>query len=179
MKSKALITILILSIIISSCTPKVYFTSEIRERVEGANISLKDLQYYNDVKLTLKRELESGKTQVESGEVKLENGKYIHYIILKPKTPGVCKHIYSNQLSIAFEQGPNKILDFGKPKGGYDFSPYQIYANEWNNNVGMIMYEGKEYYIQPNGSHAKLMIKKSALNKIDIEKRKMKGVRLE
>jgi hypothetical protein len=178
MKSARIIAFVLIAGLLSSCATKVYFTEDIRNRIESAGISLKQIQYYNNIQVTLKRELTSGKTKVESGKVKLEDGRYIHYIFLNPLTPGVCKNINDNKLSIAFEEGNNKTLNFGKPKDGNGSSPYQIYAIEWNDNVGKINYEGETYYIQPRGSNAKLMIKKSVLNKLDIEKRRMKGVRL-
>ena len=178
MNSIRILTIVCATFILSGCATKVYFTDEIRKRIEGSGISLKQIQYYNNMQVTLKRELTSGKTNVESGKVKLEDGRYIHYIYLKPNTPGVCKTIYDNKLSIAFEEGSNKTLAFGKGKDEKSNTPYQIFAIEWKNNVGKVNYEGNTFYIQPGGGQAKLMIKKSVLNKIDIEKRKMKGVRL-
>lgn len=166
-------------LVISGCAPKVYFTTDLRKKIENANISLKDIQYYCDRKLTLKRELESGKTQVQTGKVKFESGKYIHYIILNPNTPGVSKEIFSEKLKTQLENGQNRTLTFGKPKNGDDNVPYRIFAKEWKNGIGEINYDNYTYYIQYVGSEAKLQIKKSVLNKIDIDKRKMKGIRIE
>jgi hypothetical protein len=179
MKRFNILLALMILLIVSSCAPKVYFTTDLREKIEKANISLKDIQYYSDRKVILKRELESGKTQVQTGKVKFENGKYIHYIILKPNTPGVCKEIFTNKLTTQFENGQNRTLNFGKPKDGKDTDAYQIYANKWKINIGEIYYDGYTYYIQYPGSYSRLQIKKSVLNKINIEKRKMKGIRIE
>lgn len=175
---KHFITQLIFLLLVSGCAPKVYFTNDIRSRIENANIPLTELQYYNDRKVTLKRQLTSGTTEVKSGKVKLENGMYIHYIFLNPKTPGICKQIYDNKLGIAFESGSRNILAFGQSEEGSS-DPYQIFAIEWVNGIGRINYEGKDYYIQPEGGNAKLMIRKSVLNKIDVDKRRMKGLKID
>jgi hypothetical protein len=153
----------------------------IRQRIENANLSIKEIQFYNDQKVTLRRELESGKTQVESGKVKLENGKYIHYIYLQQYTPGICKEISPNALDLSFEKGSGRILTFGTPEVMFGPSerPYQLQAIEWKDGIGKILYDNDYYYIQPRGSEAKLKIKKSVLNKIKVEKRTMKGLRIE
>ena len=179
MKKINLLFTLTIFLIVTSCAPKVYFTTDLRKKIENANISLKDIQYYSDRRVTLKRELESGNTQVQTGKVRFENGKYIHYIILKPNTPGVCKNIYRNKLDTQFENGQNRVLSFGISEDDDNNEPYQIFASKWENNIGEIKYDSYTYYIQSHGSRAKLQIKKSVLNKIDIEKRKMKGIRIQ
>jgi hypothetical protein len=124
--------------------------------------------------VTLQRELESGDTKVESGKVKLESGKYIHIIYLQPYTPGICKEILSNALVISFEQGAGRNLNFGTNGSGF----YQILATEWENSLGKVFYDNNYYYIQSKGSNVKLKVQKSVLNKIDIEKRTMKGIHI-
>jgi len=179
MKAKVLGIFFLVCFLFTCCTPKVYFTKDIRNRIESANISLNNIQYYNDRKVILRRELESGYTKVQSGKVKLENGRYINYIILGSKTPGICTNSFTDKLNIAFESGQGTSLTFGLSPETGNFSRYQIFALQWTGQIGKIEYDGETYYIQQKGSGAQLMIKKKVLNKIDVEKRRMKGVRIE
>jgi hypothetical protein len=50
-----------------------------------------------------------------------------------------------------------------------------LYADNWGRESGEITYDGKKYYILSGGSEARLMIKKSALTTLTVEKREMKG----
>lgn len=171
---------LVLILIVSSCTPKVYFNPDLRQKLESANVPLTKIQYYCDKTVVLKRELAEGNTTVETGKVVFENGKYIHYIVLEPKTPGVCKSVDSNKIVTQFELGNNRYLTFGINAGNLNkYAPYQIQAVEWNNNGGKINYDGQIYFIQTSSKEAKLQVKKSALNKSKVKTRKMKGVKVE
>lgn len=164
-----------------SCgSSKSYFTTDVRNRVEKMNVSLDKLQYYVDRDVELRRELESGDASVSSGQVKFENGKYVHIILLKKNTPGVCvKSSGTGWISVSFEDGEGKKINFGKPKDGSDYAAYQIYADKWNKSYGEITYDGKTYYIQPSGSNAVLMIRKSVVDRLEVEKRVMKGRKIE
>ena len=112
---KSIKTILIhLTLTITSCSvPKSYFTVGIRTKVESKSIPINKLQFYVDRDVELRRELSSGDMKVSSGKVKFENGKYIHIILLKKYTPGICTNYYDNAVDISFELGDGKNLTFG------------------------------------------------------------------
>jgi len=178
--------IFILSIALASCAgPKSYFTIGIRSKIENKSIPLSQLQFYVDRDVELRRELSTGDAKVNSGKIKFENGKYIHIILLKKFTPGVCTQTYPNSLDVSFELGDGKNLTFGVPNQASSDYIYQIFALEWIKNnrslgeMGRITYDNKTYYIQPNGTSAKLMIKKSVVDKLEISKRVMKGRKVE
>ena len=168
----------------SSCaTPKSYFTVDVRNKVENKAIQVDKLQYYVDRDVELRRELTSGEAKVISGKVRFENGKYIHIIRLKKYTAGVCTHIYKNSLDISFEMGDGKKLTFGVNDNAPSNAVYQIYAESWIDQtsyrrVGRITYDGHVYFIQPWGSDARLMINKSVVDKMQVDKRTMKGRKL-
>jgi hypothetical protein len=144
------------------------------------NVSPDKLQYYVDRDVELRRVLESGDATVTSGKVKFENGKYVHIILLKKNTPGVCvSSKESSWMSISFEEGDGKNINFGIPRDGNEYAGYTIYAQKWNNNYGEITYDGKTYYIQPSGSLAVLLIKKSVVDRMEVDKRVMKGRKIE
>ncbi|MBL7812530.1 MAG: hypothetical protein JNL57_09935 [Bacteroidetes bacterium] len=172
----------LLIIIISSCgVKKSYLTGDIRTTIESGGVNLMAIQYYVDRDVELRRELSSGETKVAGGKVKFENGKYIHIIRLKKYTPGVCTKAYPGSLQISFEADDGKYLTFGiESSGGGTSKIYQLYAQEWvksgiNIGTGKINYDKQTYYVQPSGTDAKIMIKKSIAMKKKVKKRTMKG----
>ena len=173
---KQLYLIILPAIIFTSCSSsKTYFTPDIRRRVEANSVSLTKIQYYADRNIVLKRELEKGETKVISGTVKFENGHNTNIIKLKKGTPGVCTYVGPNKVSISFEMGDGKYLNFGKTRNGTADEPYRILADDWVNDYGVITYEGKQYHIEPAGTEASIKIKTKWLKTTKVEKREMKG----
>lgn len=178
MKTSKLLSALLL-LFLCSCAPMSYFTEGIRNKVEARNIEVDKLQFYIDRDVELRREVTSGNAKVTSGKVKFENGKFINIIILKEGTRGVCTKINDKELEIAFEVGENKSLVFGSSNDKDLSAIYHIYAQEWvKGRTGKITYDNESYYIQPEGARAQLMIQKSAVDKLEVKTRKMKGVKI-
>jgi len=165
-----------LLVIGTSCgTSKTYFTTEIRNKVENNGVSLTKIQYFIDRDVELRREMLQGEAKVTSGKVKIVDGKHVNIITLKRNTPGICTGTFPDKLLISFEMGDKKYLTFGKSRNAGVSDPYVILANQWENDLGEVFYDGKRYYIQPNGTSAGILIKAKLLNKSDVEKREMKG----
>jgi hypothetical protein len=164
---------------IASCgTPKTYFTSSVRSNIEASDIPVTKLQFYVDRDVELRREVSSANAKVSAGVVKFENGKYVNIVTLKKNTPGVCTKSYGDKIDVAFEVGDGRYLTFGKLKKD-GRAPYTLYADNWGKSYGEIKYDNLTYYILPGGSEARLMIKKNALNTFKIDKREMKGRKVE
>jgi hypothetical protein len=164
---------------LASCgTPKTYFTSSVRSNIESSNIPVSKLQFYVDRDVELRREVSSANAKVSAGVVKFENGKYVNIITLKKNTPGVCTRAYDDKMDVAFEVGDGRYLTFGKVRKD-SRAPYTLYADNWGKVYGEIKYDGLTYYILPGGSEARLMIKKNALNTLQVDKREMKGRKVE
>jgi hypothetical protein len=180
MRTKTLLPLIVVGILMTSCARKVHFNNQIRETLEAANIPLKSIQFYNDKKLVLRRELAQDETAVESGTVKYKNGKSIHFLILPAETPGVCKKVEDDKLTIVFDSGEGKELEFRNLQGESEKSQYQLFDEGWKvgKNKTKIIYGGKEYSIHQEKRHIKLLIKKGDYNKIKIQKTRMKGVKV-
>lgn len=164
---------------VSACsTPKTYFTPAVRSTIESNSIPVNKLQFYVDRDVELRREVASGTAAVTAGIIKFENGKYVNIITLKRNTPGVCTKVYEDKIDVSFEIGEGRFLTFGKLKRD-SRAPYTLYADNWGRELGEIRYDGKNYYILPSGAEARLMIKKNALNTLKVEKREMKGRKVE
>jgi hypothetical protein len=173
------ICIVIIGLSFSSCSRKISFNTEVRNRVAATNTSLTKLQYYVDRNVELKRVVSSGETKVSSGTIKVENGKSIQIIKLKRNTPGVCTAIAGDKLSISFEAEDSKSLIFVMPRTGNIKSSYvlQLASIDKNNNA-TVNYGGTVYQVSPNGIFAKLKVKKSVATKVNVKKSKMKGRKL-
>ncbi len=165
-----------LPLLLAACSsPKTYFTSSIRNRVENNRVPLEKIQFYADRDIVLRRDMETGETKVNAGVVKFENGHYVNIVTLPKNTPGVCTVVKNNIVGISFEAGDNKYLTFGKTKNAQPNDPYRILANDWVSDYGVINYDGKKYHIQPEGTEAAILIKTKMLKTYSLEERKMKG----
>ena len=164
---------------IASCSsPRTYFTSSVRSNIEANDIPVSKLQFYVDRDVELRREVSSANAKVAAGVVKFENGKYVNIITLKRNTPGVCSKIYDDKIDVSFEMGDGRYLTFGKLKRD-SRAPYTLYADNWGKTYGEIKYDNLTYYILPGGSEARLMIRKDAINTLKVDKREMKGRKVE
>ena len=174
MRNKILIALVIITALASCSSSKVYFSPNIRQKVENTGTPLSQLQYYIDRDVEISREILKGETKVTSGVVRFENGKDLNIITLKKNTPGVGTQALTDKVYISFEVGEGKYLTFGRTKNSNDYDPYRILANSWIGDFGSINYEGKKYFIH-SGTEASILIKTSELNKMEVNKRQMKG----
>jgi len=165
--------------LLACSSSKTYFTPQVRAKIEKAGVDLKQVQYYVDRNMELKREVSKEEAQLSKGKIKIENGKYINIITLQKNTPGICSGIYADKILVSFETGENKFLTFGKTKFAGALDPYKILAFEWGKNgEGMIRYEGNAYHIT-NGTEASVQISSKFIRRADkIEKRQMQGVKI-
>jgi hypothetical protein len=91
------------------------------------------------------------------------------------ETPGICTGSTGDKMMVNFEDGDGKALTFFKNSYG----KYQIHADEWvKTRYGKITYDGKTFFIQPEGNQTLLLVKKSQINKITREARTAKGVKV-
>ena len=178
----------LLFIVLPSCSTKSYFTKEIRDIVEANNNSLTKLQFYIDRDVELRRELSSGDIKVSSGKVKFENGKYIHIIFLKKYTPGICTKVSKNSIDVSFEAGEGKNLSF-ETISEFDTQSdetYKIVPDEPLNNrtsfaYFKIKYDGYIYMMKAGDTGdalPKLMINKSVIGNLKVERTRMKGQKI-
>lgn len=176
--------LLFLSIFFCSCSPKIYFTKEVRDFAETNKIPLTKVQFYVDRNVELRREVTSGDVKASSGKIVLENGKYVHIILLDTRTGGACIKVRDNRtLDIAFETGDNKFLTFNSPAVKFldkSDSKYELVIGDYNSNrdASEIKYEGYTYYVNRTDAMATLKVKKKSFSKLKVNERRMKGVKV-
>ncbi len=155
----------------------VPFTRDLKQRLERDNIDLRQVQFYVDQKLILSRNLGDQKLVVSSGVVKLENGKYINEVIVPAFTPGICDTTQSDKLMVSFEKG-NNDLAFG-PGSGYTINEYVLYGTEWKNGTAAVTFDSNKFRARcgtcSDIASVTLVVKKSAIDKIDRKSRTLKG----
>lgn len=168
---------LLIVTIVTACNKKVYFTSEVRNKIESKNIDLRKLQYFIDNDVIFKRELSSDTARVTAGNIIFQNGKYYQTITLLADTKGVCTAVYPNRLMLAFETGDNKNIKFSIPKSLGSYDVYQMVDEDADGNpTNVITYDGQVYSLIKKYNYLpRLMIRKRQIDKEDRNDRVMKG----
>ena len=164
------IYIILIAIVLTSCSDKVLFTLSVRNDLISKGVDLTKIQFYNDRLFTLERDLSNSKISITSGKVKQLNGKRINVIAFSQFTPGILISESNNRNEVAFESGEGRNLSFSlNTRDG----TYQLSA--FNNEV--IPYLGELYQITSKYD-VKLMISKSSLNSIKYERTRAKGIKV-
>jgi len=175
--------ILIAAFSLSSCSQKIYFTKETKEKLEAKGVDIKKIQFYNSEAIVLLREVKDEEIKVASGKVHFENGRNVEEIIIKRNTPGVFTEANVNDaMMVRFENGDNKILPFVSSK---DYSGkksifqlgYLDRVNSGGTRMAIVNYDDKKYSIV-YGSNAALLINKSVLTKEEHKTRIAEGVKV-
>ncbi|MBC8320900.1 MAG: hypothetical protein H8E34_09280 [Bacteroidetes bacterium] len=171
MKNIVLISFVLISLLISSCSSLIYFTEEIRDELYENDLDIEMVQFYNSDKIILKRNLSKAEMQIAKGTIRLENGQYFEEIIIPKKTKGVAVKLGAKYLKVAFEEGENRNLRFDINEN----SKYQISADSWYNNYGSIKYDTTVYYIVPGSNKIMLLVNKEYFSNFEKQIRIVKG----
>ncbi|MBU0487776.1 MAG: hypothetical protein KKA07_18025 [Bacteroidetes bacterium] len=171
---KKILFILPVFFLFNACVPylpeetKVPFTPDLRSKIESAQKDIKALQFFISQDVTLQREKGGSQVDVKNGKVEMSDGRHIESVVIKAYTPGICEEIGTDFLRVSFEEG--KSLKFGTTVGAKsDGNYYQIYALNWDNGYGEVTYGASNFWIRPGGGTARLLVSKSAINKITTE----------
>lgn len=170
--NKKYLIVIVLAIMLASCQNKIYFTYDLKKKLEEKELDVKKVQFYNSEKIVLTRSMPHNEAEVTKGELKFENGKFVEEIIINKNTPGVCKVDDGKILGISFEQG-DKILNFRKNRFN---EYYQIDVETQADLVSKILYDSSVYVLQPVGIDAKLMVRKNDRYIYQLQQRVAEGV---
>jgi hypothetical protein len=173
MKSIYTLTVL-LALGLISCTPElVPFTERVQQETGLSNNQLKKVQFYNSTPIVLYRELTRNTTEVVAGQIKMVDGRKIEEIVIAPNTPGVIVNTSDNRLGISFEEGSDRYLIFGENR--YRSGAYTVLARDWQDNVGLLRYDGKDYKISRQSAATMLLINMEKLRDLRVNSRTAKG----
>lgn len=167
-----IVSIILISLVFSSCSNKIYFTNEMRIKLNEHDLEINKVQFYNSDKITFRKVLPFDTAAIANGEIKFENGKMIDDIIIKKNTPGTCEFVEDGLLNMAFEAGENKYLIFKVSRNG---KYYELLVNQDENNYGELFYDNEKYIIQPGSEKARLLVKKNEDYILRVQQRVVKG----
>jgi hypothetical protein len=174
-KEKLFLGLFIITVI-SSCSPKIQFTQEIRQKYNLTSDELSKIQFYISDEVVLKTVTPSEvKKAVDDGKLIIKTSSTDDLVVFKAKTPGMVNEtvdLYT--LKVAFEDGVNKNLVFSSiqnRKGGYQIK-YLIDGGR--NKIG---YGNKDYFLY-DGYRAVLLFKKKSIKEVRQTENIVKGKRV-
>ncbi len=169
--------IFLLIVLFASC--KTYFTEDIRSQVNTHKINIKDIQFYTSRKIILSRltNTNSDSAKQDSGTINFVQELEFERIVIKRNTPGVCVNAYDSELEIKFEDKDSCSLKF--VINDDPLKTYVIGAQKWENNMGIVPYDGKTFFILPRSNNTRLKVKVKFLRKWKINSRVAKGVKIQ
>lgn len=161
--------------LLTSCSPRIPFTQQIRDQYQLSAAELKGIQFYLSDPVELKKgEVAEKKKSTEEGKLVVLSGKDIDVITFRAFTPGTVDQVVDAQtLRVAFEDGPEKSMVFSssKIKSGY----YYLSALDWENGLGKINYGGQTWLSSRGSDKAVLLFKMKSIRKLRVNEKVVKG----
>ncbi len=171
------IYVIIISTLFVSCSDKILFTQDIRQKLEAQKFDIKRIQFYNAKRFTIKRKVNTEELNITLGNIKTEGGINYEQIIIKKGTPAVCDSLNAFNLYVSYEKGKN-----------FHFSRYYnsllnpFYKLSTKQLIGLgpeeLIYDNKTYLLTGKSGNIYLKIKKENLKNLQIEKRFLKGIKV-
>jgi len=171
-----LVSIGVIVFLFTSCSNKIFFTNDMRIKLDEYDLEIGKVQFYNSNKIVLKRVLPYDSAGITNGAIRFENGKLVNTIIINKNTPGTCEFVEDGLLNMTFEDGDNKYLIF---KTGLNGKYYELWVNRDLQNFGQILYDNEKYLIQQGSEKAKLLVKKDQEYILRVQQRIVKGRKVE
>ncbi len=156
-------------LLLSSCARFAYFTKTNKESVDNSGMPVKNIQFYNDRRIQLRRVVSSEEAKLIGGKIRFINGEYISIAYMRRFTPGICEEAPDNKLIVKFEDGyfrtftfqcdqrdaftyfkvgPNKRPDLAKEKLLYSIVADKYEHLKGSRYAGIVKYENLEYTLR-------------------------------
>lgn len=171
-----IVSICVTVFLFASCSNKIFFTNDMRIKLDEYDLEIGKVQFYNSNKIVLKRLLPYDSAGITNGAIRFENGKLINTIIIKKNTPGTCAFVEDGLLNMTFEDGEDKYLIFKTDLNG---KYYELWVDRDFQNLGQIDYDNDKYMIQPGSEKARLLVKKDQDYIFRVQQRIAKGKKVE
>jgi hypothetical protein len=120
----------LLTLFVAGCGPRlVPFTHELRVQNNLTDRDLKNLQFYVSHRVALRREIESGGSQITSShKLLLVLGKTIEEVIVEEHTPGVAVSVSGGSIAVSFEPGASLLFAAAGEPGAPAAEPQALFA---------------------------------------------------
>ena len=168
-------SLLVVAFLFSGCSKNlVPLTSNLIKEKGWDKAEIQRIQFYTSNDIIIQREFRNHETAIVSGKIKTIDGRKVEEVKIKKGTPGVAVKIPGEKkMQISFDVGDDSSLSFGpNPDRG---SRFYLLAEEWNNKIGKVHYEGREFYASPRSADVFLMVDLKRIKDWDVNQRVAKG----
>lgn len=143
----------------------VPFTKMKQQQLKQNGIDLKQVQFYIDQKVILRRMTGNDREIVKGGTIVKENSHTANEVVIPALTPVICDRVSGDTLMISFETSSNDI-PFGALYGG---NTYSVLATNWINGSADVTYDSQTYRIIcgscSNVAEVRLLVKETESDK--------------
>ncbi len=167
--------VLTLSILLTSCSSKVPFTTKAMTDYKLTNDDVKKLQFYvqGDVVLT-NGNSEKG-TKTEDGELVIKDEQNLNKVIISSGTRGVVEKVEGDLLYVSFEEGKNLKFKASPTDGKYRLKSDKFDPRK---RMGSLKYGSEDYFVASSSLQAFLVFKLKNSTKRKNNQRSVKGRKL-
>lgn len=172
---KIIYAFIALSIVLTSCSSKVPFTTGQQAKYKLSNDDVKNLQFYTQGGITLMNSQGDKSNKTEDGELVIKDEVNSNKVIIATGTRGVVEKIEGDILFVSFEQGKNLRFKASPTDGKYRIKSDRFDASK---RTGVIKYGNEEYNVTSESLKAYLVFKLKNSTKRKSNARAVKGRKL-
>lgn len=172
---KIVYTLLALSLLLTSCSSKVPFTTAEQSKYKLSNEDVKSLQFYTmgDIVLTNSQGDKTNKT--EDGELVIKDNVNSNKVIVAGGTRGVVEKVDGDIMYVSFEEGKNIKFKASPTDGKYRIKSDKFDARK---RMGVVNYGGEEFFVNSTSLKSYLVFKLKNSTKRKSNARSVKGRKL-
>lgn len=172
---KLLPFMVLVSVFLSSCSEKIYFTQAIRDQYNLTPEEIRGIQFYVSDEVVLRKgeENENQKT-TEDGKLIVESGKSIDQLVIKSNTRGGADNVSDTRsMDVGFDDDSGNTLTFGSGRSRNGL--YTLQAISWENGRGKVRYGDAFWYAAKGSENAALLFKMKSIKKLRVTEKVAKG----
>jgi|DEB0MinimDraft_12_1074336.scaffolds.fasta_scaffold04789_4 major membrane immunogen (membrane-anchored lipoprotein) len=172
---KIVYTFLALSLLLTSCSSKVPFTTIEQTKYKLSNDDVRSLQFYTmgDIVMTNSQGDKSNKT--EDGELVIKDNVNSNKIIIAANTRGVVEKVEGDIMYVSFEEGKNLKFKASPTDGRYRIKSDSFDARK---RMGVVNYGNEKFFVNSTSLKAYLVFKLKNSTKRKSNARSVKGRKL-
>ena len=158
-----------------SCASKVPFTSDLKERYNISEKTLKKIQFYTSQEIILVQSGGESSMYTFEGKILVNNTARENKIVIPKNTPcTIERSVDSTKVVVAFEYGDERVLVFGVNTIGC----YSLFAKKWQGRDGLVEYNNATYKTANSSGSAVLVVKLKRLNQYRNKERTISGKKI-
>lgn len=165
----------LMSLLMTSCSEKIYFTQAIRDQYQLTPEEIRGIQFYISDEVVLRKgeENENQKT-TEDGKLIVESGKSIDQLVIKANTRGGVDNTGDNRsIDVGFDEESGNTLSFGSGRNRNGL--YTLQAISWDNGRGKVRYGDSFWFASKGSENAALLFKMKSIKKLRVTEKVAKG----